>query len=563
MTGHKPRLLILGLDGVGFDLLGRFAADGTCPRLGALAARGASGPLESTLPPTTFPAWTSFYTGAFPASHGVTDFTVRSGYRVRFVGAGQRLLPTIFSHVEGHGRRAGAAWFPMTWPPETLRGWQIAGWDSPVTSAGDASFVHPRSLHREIAARFGADHLAFDTLDEFDDGADWFLRAAAELPRRIRRRAEIARFLLERHPVDVAAFYFGEADTAAHHFFAFHDPASPRRPADVDPRLASALRSTYRALDEACGLLLDTAGDDAAVVVLSDHGSGGSSDVAIHLNRALERAGLLAFRGGRDPLPGPELLRGRLPGLVPRGLRRALFRFAGGLAPALVESRLRFQGIDWSRTSAFSEELSYAPAVWLNQLGREPRGRVRFRDREAVAREVETALSDLRLDDGTPLVRAVHRREDLHRGAAAHLFPDLIVEPEPAAGFTPVFLPSRGRTGPVVERLAPEELLGRKGRSMPGCHTRCGVLAVAGPGIAPGAIEGARLPDATAVVADLTGVPAAPWFEGGIPRGLPGFRPLAGGAVAPPWTGGPARAYNPAEERAVARRLRDLGYLED
>ncbi|HUT77117.1 MAG TPA: alkaline phosphatase family protein, partial [Polyangia bacterium] len=330
-----------------------------------------------------------------------------------------------------------------------------------------------------------------------------------------------------------------------------------------DPRLASALRETYAALDDACGLLMDTAGEDAKVVVLSDHGSGGSSDVAVHLNRALERDGLLAFRRRRSPLPGPETLRGRLPGLVPRSLRRTLFRFAGGLAPALAESSARFSGIDWERTRAFSEELSYAPAVWLNQLGREPRGRVRFRDREAVAREVEAALLDLRLDDGTPLVRAVHRREDLHHGPAAHLFPDLIVEPEPVVGFTPVFLPSRGRAGPVALRLAPEELLGRKGRSMPGCHTRFGVLAVAGPGIAPGAIAGARLPDATAVVAALAGVPAAPWFEGSVPRSLPGLRPIAGETGAPPWTGGPARAYNPAEERAVAGRLRELGYLED
>ncbi|MBW2277575.1 MAG: hypothetical protein JRF63_08795, partial [Deltaproteobacteria bacterium] len=60
---------------------------------------------------------------------------------------------------------------------------------------------------------------------------------ADALQRHIARRAEMASWLLHEHPVDVAAFYFGEADTAAHHFWAFHDPASPRRPAEVDPRL--------------------------------------------------------------------------------------------------------------------------------------------------------------------------------------------------------------------------------------------------------------------------------------------------------------------------------------
>jgi predicted AlkP superfamily phosphohydrolase/phosphomutase len=527
-----------------------------------LIENGAWGPLRSTVPPTSLPAWTSFLTGATPSHHGVPDFTVRQGYRVRFAGAGDRRLPTVLAHLERHGLSTGAAWFPATYPPEQLRGWQIAGWDSPVTSCGDSSFIHPAELHRQLAQRFGGDHLRFDTLDEFSDRPEWYLSAAEALPRRVGRRAEMALWLLREHPVDVAAFYFGEADTAAHHFWAFHDPTSPRRPSAFDPLLEGALERVYGALDEAVGRLVAAVGGDCSVVVLSDHGSAGASDVGIHLNRALEAAGLLAFETPRLELD-PRALRGRIPGLLPAGLRQGLFRVAGGIVPSAIESHLRFAGIDWSRTTAFSEELTYAPAIWLNQLGREPRGTLRYRERDRALIAVERAVSGLRDLDGRALVRRAIPREEIHGGPLINLFPDVILELDEPGGHAPVCLPSSGRPGPAVSRIPKAELLGRKGRSLPGRHTADGILVVYRPGAPSGGeIEGARIEDVAFAIAALARAPAAPWFEGRIPDGLSGLDDPVRAAdcvgVAPT----PARAYDRAEERVVAERLRRLGYLE-
>jgi predicted AlkP superfamily phosphohydrolase/phosphomutase len=554
-----PRVLILGLDGVGPDLIEQFSAEGHLPNLTALCQRGAWGPLRSTTPPTTLPAWTSFMTGATPSSHGVPDFTVREGYRVRFVGGANRALPTLFEHLELRGLTAGAAWFPATYPPEKLKGYQISGWDSPVTSRGDASFVHPAGLHGQLTRRFGGDHLDFEVIDEFSDDADWYLRTAEALPKRVRRRAEMAAWLLKARPVDVAAFYFGEADTAAHHLWAFHDPTSPRRPREVDPRLAEGLRAVYRALDEAVGLLIEAAGSQAAVVVLSDHGSGGASDVVVHLNRMLERAGLLRFKPpGRSWLPGAHWLRSAGPALVPPAWRRRLFRLGGGLTPSLAESRLRFGNIDWVGTRAFSEELTYAPSIWLNQRGREPRGVVDPGERAEACREVARAAATVGGPDGTPLIQRVIGRDELHRGPLAHLFPDMILELHPIDGYTPVCLPSEGRTGPVVDRLRGADLLGRKGRSLPGCHTQEGILMVAGEGVTVGASLRASLEDVAPVVAALAGSPGADWFEGGPVEGLPCPVGVKGSRAKSTGQG----SYTPEEERAIAERLRLLGYLE-
>jgi predicted AlkP superfamily phosphohydrolase/phosphomutase len=555
--GPTPKVLIIGVDGAGPDLVERFVGEGRMPNLASLIARGAFSPLRSTSPATTFPAWSSFLTGAPPSSHGVPDFTVRRGYGVRFTGARDRALPTLFAHLERAGLATGAAWFPVTYPPERLSGFSISGWDSPVTSSGDASFVFPVQLHRELAARFGGAHLEFAAFDEFGGARDAADRVDALL-RATRRRAEIARWLLERRPVDVAAFHFGAADTAAHHFWAFHDPESPRCRGPVSPELERAISRIYEAIDGAVGLLAEAVDEDAAILVLSDHGSRGASDVAVHLNRALERAGLLAFSGDAPSMLGTRAARSVAVAATPRGLRRRLFRFAGGLAPALAESAMRFGGIDWRRTRAFSEELTYAPSVWFNQLGREPRGTVRFRERESVAREVEAALREVVLEGGHELVGRVLRREEVHPGPYRARFPDLTIELCDVDGYAPVCLPSRA-SGPVVDRLAAHELLGRKGRSMPGCHAPEGILIVAG-GPAPRDQAPAFIEDVAPLVCGILGVPAAPWFERrdtAIERGKP--RSAARYGFPNPRD----RAYTLAQQRTVAARLQRLGYLEE
>jgi predicted AlkP superfamily phosphohydrolase/phosphomutase len=559
---NSKRILIIGLDGVGLDLVEQFAAQGCLPNLTKLMSRGIRSSLASTTPPMTLPAWTSFMTGAVPSSHGLPDFTIRSGYRVRFAGASSRRLPTLFSHLESYGLTASAAWFPATYPPIPLSGYHISGWDSPVTAKGDRSFVYPLDLHNELAENFGGDHLDFDTIDEFREDPDWYAQTAIALPKRIERRVEMAEWLIANRPTDITAFYFGEADTAAHHFWAFHDPNSPRRPDTFDQQLANTLKAVYCALDEAVGRLVKAA-NPGAVVLLSDHGSGGASNVAVHLNRMLESAGLLRFKKRSRSLVSTEMLRSKAPGMIPPAWRRILFRLAGGLAPAFVESQLRFSGIDWENTVAFSEELTYSPSVWFNQLGREPRGLLPARNRANAALAVEKAAMALASPDGSPLVKRVIRREDLHQGPYFHLFADLCIEFNQLNGYAPVCLPSRGKPGESVSVLKGAQLLGRKGRSLPGCHTPHGILIAAGRNIPENTTISANIIDVAPMVTALAGVPRAPWFEG---RDIGHQSQFQQTTDAPYTAGNPPSSqipgYSPSEERIVAERLKRLGYLE-
>src|SRR5437867_3653438 len=404
-------LVVVGLDGATLDLIRPWIADGTLPHLGRLCDRGAWGHLRSTIPPATFPAWTSLVTGVNPGRHGVLDFTERvpGTYRVRFVNASRRRAPALWSRLSAAGRRVAVPTVPATYPPEPTCGVMVSGFDSPLATAIDGSFVHPRALYRDIQRAVG--RVPFADFQEVTTGPGWHARALARLLHGVARRTKLAAWLLARERWDALMVVFGESDTVAHHFWRFHDARSPRH---ARGPFAGAIARVYDALDRAVGALLAAAPPDTAVAVVSDHGSGGASDRVVHLNRGLAACGFLAFR---------PAARGRVARLVRAAALRAVpARFQGSLVrrAAAAAGRLaglhRPAGLAWRRTVAYSEELDYHPSVWLNLRGREPEGVVAPGAYAATRERVAAALATWRDEAGRPVVERVWRREELYPG---------------------------------------------------------------------------------------------------------------------------------------------------
>jgi hypothetical protein len=117
-------------------------------------------------------------------------------------------------------------------------------------------------------------------------------------------------------------------------------------------------------------------------------------------------------------------------------------------------------------------------------------------------------------------------------------------------------------------------------RNHGGWHEPEGILALAGPGIAPERRASARLLDMAPTVLSLLGLPAAPWMEGApLPEAAQAARasgaesrPAAPARLpAPPRvpaatavgvaSGAPSAQLSADEEESVRERLRNLGYL--
>ena len=558
----SARVLIIGLDGLEPALVQRWIKSGDLPTLGRLRQEARWGPLRSTLPFATFPAWTSFMTGVNPGEHGVFDFARLLGgtYDVAFDGAMCRRRPTVQQMVSDAGMRVASLGFPGTWPPEPLNGVVISGFDSPVAVGIDDSFVHPPELARELRRRFGRVVFA-DFAETHTWLPGWHRRAADKLMGGLQRRRGIAEHLLGQEPWDLFMVHFGESDTAAHHFWAFHDEASPRRPIGaVDPRLRDVLKRVYIALDEAVAALLDKAGEEALVMIASDHGFGGAGAKVLYLNRWLSERGWLRLH----PAPGlaqRAVSAGIKVGMlgVPGRLQERLWRMARPLA-GRAEARRRFAGIDWEGTAAFSEELSYHPSIRLNVRGREPAGVVEPAEVEGLTDEIIEALGELRDPwSGRRVVAGAHRRASLYRGAAVAEAPEIVLDLALDGQYAYNCLSSQG-SGPVWRWLSRRERLGAKGAGMNGTHRREGFWLVAGPGVAPRR-KRAEMVDMAPTVLSALGLAPPDWLEGCSHVSLDArarsfeARAATGGAN----TG--RAGYTPAQQAIVEDRLRKLGYI--
>lgn len=565
------RHLLIGLDGAGLDLVREFGPS-ELPNLHAGMRRGAYAALRSVQPPATLPNWTTLLTGDNPGRHGVFDFTTRTGYRVHFTAGSVRATPTLAARLDRAGMRCACLFFPGTFPPERLQhGIFVSGWDSPVAFEADRSFVWPPSAYDAIVSRFGVQR--FDDVDEFDADSDGFHeRLPAALCARIARRAELGAWLLGEQDFDLFAIYFGESDTAAHHLWSLHDPHSPRRPAAVTSAVQSGLLRVYRALDAAVGQLLAAAGGDTVeLTIVSDHGSGGSSDKVFYLNRALAEAGFLKFRPKRWWSSGVGRAKDLALTRLPPRLREKLFRGFGAVLPGLVESRARFAAIDMRHTRVFSDELNYFPALHFNLRGREPHGQVAPSDRACLVRELEALFDGLRDPwTGERVVDRVWPREALFQGPWVERAPDLLLELSLASGYSYNLMPSASAAdgGGAFRRLQPHEYLGRKGRSLPGSHRPHGLFVASGPSVVPAGEIAAAMADVSATLLARLGRSDLHRCDGAVLEAVlrgSGRTPNADPAAPSSHVDLRTDFATPAassDEARVEARLRRLGYIE-
>jgi len=524
-----PRVMLIGLDGAEPTLVHRWINEGKLPNLKSIAERGSLLPCASTTPFATFPAWTTCTTGVNPGKHGIIDFTrMKQGeYAIQFVNSTARRTPALWNTLSEAGKRCCILGVPATYPPEPLNGIMISGFDSPVTTGIDASFVYPQSEYPSLK------QWTFADFQESNIGDGWHDMALQKLLKGIENKERMACELLNREPWDFFMMVYGESDTVSHHFWMFHDPDSPR----FKPGHETAIQQVYERLDQAVGKMMASAGDDVVVGIVSDHGFGGSGTGVVHLNNWLAENGYLKFAPGKE-----SLLKKMALTLTPESIRGSLFRRFEGLA-SKAESQSRFSGIDWEYTTAWSEELNYFPSIRINMKDREPNGQVLSTAYDSFVRELCG-----KLEAWEPIAHA-WPRGDLYTGDHIERAPDIVVELALEDGYSHSCLRARG--GEPFRRLEPHEYPGGKERGMNGNHRDTGIFMWSDPIEA----QSTSLLDVTPTIFDALGV-HGPSMDG------TSLLSSHTSSESHPGTTTPEAPYTPEQEAAIESRLRDLGYFE-
>ncbi len=541
------RVLVIGIDGGTFDLIRPWAEAGDLPNLARLMTEGVHGPLESTLPPVTSPAWPTFATGKNPGKHGVFDFIRPMGGQFEMVNATSIRAPTLWQILSEAGRQVGVMNVPVTYPPAPVNGFIIAGMLSPV----GGTFTYPADLLDRYAHRMKpyriAPHVQYKRGNEVEFVAD--------LLDLVERRGEYALRLMDDYPYDFLMFHFQATDVMQHAFWKFVDPTHPRYDPESGARFGPALRQVYRRVDGFIGQMLDRIADDTTVIVMSDHGFGPLHYV-VNLNLFLLDQGLLQLKRGVWTRLKTDLFRA---GLTPAsiwhlieraGLQNYVWQVSKSTRNKVVGKFLSFDDVDWSRTLAYS--IGHVGQIYVNLKGREPEGIVEpGAEYEAVRQRVVEALRQLRHPQtGRPLVERIIPGDQVAHGPYAYRSPDLHVMMD---GYRVIAFPLFATDHRIITRQI---------RGDSGCHRLHGIFIAWGPEVRSGeTVEGARILDLAPTILHLMGLPVPDDMDGRVlTEALTISRPVEYHSAGP--AGARAEAGLSAEETAeVEERLRALGYL--
>lgn len=161
------RMVILGVDGMDPKLLAQYMQEGVVPNLSRLASTGGFMPLQTSMPPQSPVAWSTFITGMDPGSHGIFDFlhldrdnltpymsTTRIQGTSLTLPLGRWRIPLKSSHTELL-RRGTAFWelleqngvhtrlfqIPANYPPVKTSGQAISGMGTPDLQGTSGTFT--------------------------------------------------------------------------------------------------------------------------------------------------------------------------------------------------------------------------------------------------------------------------------------------------------------------------------------------------------------------------------------------------------------------------------------
>ncbi len=264
-TGNKRRVMLIGLDGGTWELLGPWIKEGLLPNLARLTEMGASGVLRSTIPPITPVAWNSLVTGTNPGKHGVFQMLKRSSGSYDFVPVTSldRRTPALWKLISDNNGRVVVIDIPMTYPPEPVAGVMISGMGTPSIRS---PFVYPPGFKPQLAM-FGEYPLDVDYLSE----QEHLLTSAARL---VEHRLQVAEYLADTEPWTFFFLAIMATDRVQHSLWRYLDPRHPAYDPEEARRRLPAIMRFYSQVDDAIGRLYARLDADDVLIVASDHGFG-------------------------------------------------------------------------------------------------------------------------------------------------------------------------------------------------------------------------------------------------------------------------------------------------
>lgn len=365
----KPRVCVIGLDGVPYSMIKDLAQKGVMPNIDKLIQSGHLHKMKASLPEISSVSWTNFMTGTNPGTHGIFGFTdfKENTYDLRFPNFLDVKAETFWDKLGEMKKMSVVINQPSTYPARKINGILISGF----VAIEMAKAVSPLAL-KDSLEKLGY-QIDIDTFKAREDHE--FLWK--DLARTLEGRQKAFNSLWETD-WDFFEIVITGTDRLQHFLWSAYE--------DENHFYHTNFLNYYRQLDKFIEQVVDafttnTNGDDG-LYLLSDHGFA-EIEQEVYLNVWLEQEGYLSFE-----TDSPK---------------------------------------DLSEISATSRVFTMDPnRIYLNVKERFPKGSVDVLEKQDLKKELAEKLIKLEYS-GRRVVREVFDTEEIYSGPQVASGPDLIV----------------------------------------------------------------------------------------------------------------------------------------
>ena len=396
-------MLVIGLDGASPDLLNLFMNQGKLPFFKKMTERSAYGPLETSIPPVTPPAWASITTGMNPGKTGVFDaLKIDYNYNPVFMTSSQKKAQELWDYLD----YSIIVNLPCSYPPRPIKGVMVSGMYTPTLSS---EFTYPASIKDEIVLRFPNYRIELDW-ERYKYNKERFTEL---LYSTLKESYQLLNYFYNNPNWELCFFVDVSIDRICHLDW------------DLD-----AVCSVYQKVEENIKPFVEDAWRRGLYVfVVSDHGFE-LKHKQFNINTFLKKQGYLTTNTD-DVVRGDSNLDWlfrivpyhKVSALVEKsGLKKLLTTFT-----RIVDSPL--DKIDWSNTTAFSLSTQQ---IYVNSKERFIKGKLDKGCQNSLIDELRNKLLLLKdPDTDLPIVDTVYSNEELYWGRHSSEGPDLVVVPQP------------------------------------------------------------------------------------------------------------------------------------
>lgn len=537
---HK--VILFGLDGASFNLIQPWVKDGSLPTFARLLKEGAHGVLKSTHPPVTVPAWAAMLTGKNPGRLGYHHFSERKEGSYHFGSVNLRWdeIDPVWKVANDHSKQVCIFNVPTTPIPRYfLNGIFVAG-SGPLEIGLGSRYAIPERINKLLEALRYREAMSMPS-NLSTPQILGKLQKSAEL------QCQLATQLLTEETWDLFIFCIFVTDLAEHLCLKYGDKEDN----------SSELLKIYQTADRWLGEVLNHIPEDCNLMIVSDHGQTASRGI-VDLNTWLMENGFLVTKPSRRRwISRSDIYRflsrwDMYPFYKRLSSIKSLSCIDETLKKKIPWEKNLLQETDWSRTQAYS--ISSA-GIFINLAGREPKGIVGTGEYGQLREKIISSLRNLRSPEtGEKIVLRALRREEVYQGEFLEKMPDIVVEWED------------GYSNLVSEGIPRRQMISKsEQRFHGGVHTRDGIFIAWGPDIAKGKeLDRMWIVSVAPTLLYLLGLPIPSDLDGRVlteilsnpPEEIP-YSPAGNNKKSPQmWK------YSPEEDKAILKRLRDLGYAD-